>query len=172
MASDGTGQPGGVRLALAHGVVAAALLLGGYFVFPAKVSANLSPLARVAVDAALVVLAIVLLMRWTATASDPVLRTAEGLLIIMPLIVVSFATTYLQVSAADDQAFSELLDHVSALYFTVVTMTTVGFGDITPSSDVARVAVTIHIVVTAVLFGVVIQWLVNRAHERSAAPRD
>ncbi|MCU0262810.1 MAG: potassium channel family protein [Candidatus Nanopelagicales bacterium] len=68
-------------------------------------------------------------------------------------------------------AFSEPLDRVGALYFTVTVLATVGFGDIHPVSSLARAAVTGQMVMDVVLVGVVVRVLVAAARiSLQAAP--
>ena len=43
-----------------------------------------------------------------------------------------------------------------SVYFSFVTMTTTGFGDITPSTDLARLVVTVHAVVSVFMIATVI----------------
>lgn len=75
-------------------------------------------------------------------AEHPVLRAVETIAFALPMLVVVFAFTYLTISRADPQSFSEHLDRVDAMYFTVSTVSTVGLGDITPVSAGARIVVT------------------------------
>lgn len=41
---------------------------------------------------------------------------------------------------------------IQAFYFTVTTMTTVGYGDLTPSNDVTRLAVSFYILFAVTLY--------------------
>lgn len=75
-------------------------------------------------------------------AEHPVLRAIEVVAFALPFVVVVFAFTYLALSRADPASFSEHLDRVDAMYFTVSTVATVGFGDITPTSAGARILTT------------------------------
>ena len=84
-------------------------------------------------------------------AEHPVLRAIETVAFALPLLVVVFAFTYLTVSRADPASFSEHLDRVDAMYFTVSTISTVGLGDITPASGGARILVTFQMLFDLVL---------------------
>ena len=75
-------------------------------------------------------------------AEHPVLRAIEVVAFALPLLVVVFSFTYLTLSRADPASFSEHLDRVDAMYYTVSTVATVGLGDITPTSVGARILVT------------------------------
>jgi hypothetical protein len=50
-------------------------------------------------------------------------------------------------SVSDANSFTERLTKASAAYFTVTVLSTVGFGDITPVGDTARMVVTSQMVV-------------------------
>jgi voltage-gated potassium channel len=71
-----------------------------------------------------------------------VARAVEVVAFALPLLIVVLSFTYLPLSRPDSSSFSEHLDHVRALYCTVSTVSTVGFGDITANTDAARIVVT------------------------------
>jgi voltage-gated potassium channel len=79
-----------------------------------------------------------------AQADHPVKRGVEVMALALPLLAVVFAFTYLSISRADPASFSERLNHVEAMYYTVSTISTVGFGDISAESDAARILVTVQ----------------------------
>jgi voltage-gated potassium channel len=85
-------------------------------------------------------------IRGIARAEHPVMRAVEVIALALPMLAVVFAFTYLSISRADPASFSEQLNHVDAMYYTVSTISTVGFGDITAESDAARVLVTVQMV--------------------------
>jgi voltage-gated potassium channel len=100
-------------------------------------------------------LSFAVLLTWQVRAiigSDfPGLRAAEALAVAVPVLVIVFAYTYLSMSHANSDAFTEHLNHVDAVYFTVTTLGTVGFGDIAPATTAARVLVTAQIGLDIVL---------------------
>ena len=55
-----------------------------------------------------------------------------------------FAAAYVKLDSTQAQAFSEPLSRTDALYFTITVFSTVGFGDITPVADAARVTTMIQ----------------------------
>jgi voltage-gated potassium channel len=103
----------------------------------------------------LVVFAVILVyqVRSILGAEHPELRAAEALAlaVALPALVIVFAFSYLALSRASHANFSEPLDHVGATYFTVTVISTVGFGDTTAKTDLARVLVTIQILLDLVL---------------------
>lgn len=63
--------------------------------------------------------------------------------------LVVFASAYLALARQPGQ-FSGLRTRIDALYFTVITMSTVGYGDISPAGQHARVVVMLQILYTLV----------------------
>jgi voltage-gated potassium channel len=84
-------------------------------------------------------------------AEHPELRAAEALAVAVPVVLIVFAFTYLSLSRVSPRSFSEHLDHVGAMYFTVTVISTVGFGDIVAKSHAARILVSFQIMLDLVL---------------------
>jgi voltage-gated potassium channel Kch len=93
-------------------------------------------------------------------AEHPILRAIEVVSLALPLLVVVFAFTYLALSRADPASFSEHLDRIDAMYFTVSTVTTVGLGDITPTSSGARILVTFQMLFDLVLIAGLVRLII------------
>ena len=91
----------------------------------------------------------------------PQLRAAEALATVVPLLIVVFALFYVAYSAADPGAFSETITKVNGLYFTVTVLATVGFGDITATTDGTRIAVTLQMIIDLLIIGVVVKILIG-----------
>jgi voltage-gated potassium channel len=75
-----------------------------------------------------------------------------------------FAGVYLSLSHASTTHFSEPLDHSGALYLVVTIFSTVGFGDITPEGDVARLVVSAQMLLDLVVIGAVVRLLTSAAN--------
>jgi voltage-gated potassium channel len=90
-------------------------------------------------------------IRTIVRADHPVLRAVEAVAVALPVLIGAFSFTYLSLSRADATSFSEQLERVDALYFTVTMISTVGFGDIVASSDAARILVTVQMLVDIAL---------------------
>lgn len=84
-------------------------------------------------------------------AEHPELRAAEALAVAVPVVLIVFAFTYLSLSRTSPESFSEHLNHVGAMYFTITVVSTVGFGDIVARSDAARILVSFQIILDLVL---------------------
>jgi hypothetical protein len=85
-----------------------------------------------------------------------------------------FAVAYLEMADADAGSFSEPLSRTDALYYTVTVFSTVGFGDIIPKTDLARVATTVQMLLGDLLVvGLVLNVMVGAVkaglHRRAAA---
>ena len=89
------------------------------------------------------------------TARYPRIRAIEALSLSAPLFILVFSTVYFVTSQASPHSFNQVLDRTSALYFTVTVFSSVGFGDIVPVTDLARVLVIIQMLGDLVLVGIV-----------------
>jgi hypothetical protein len=96
----------------------------------------------------------------------PALRATELLATALGFFIVAFSVAYLSMSRSNDYNFSVHLDHVSALYFTVVVFSTVGFGDIVAKTDGARLVVTIQILLDLVLLGFFVRFVIGAVERR------
>lgn len=96
-------------------------------------------------------------LRSVTRAEHPRLRAAEALAIAFVLLVLGFAYTYLSLSRGDLSSISEHLDHVGAVYFALTIITTVGFGDILPRTDAARLVVIAQFLLDLLLIFVVVR---------------
>ena len=85
----------------------------------------------------------------------PRIRAAETLIVGIPLLLVVFASVYYLISKAQVDSFSEAMTKTDAMYFTVTVFSTVGFGDITAKSEVARTLVTLQMLFNLAVFGLV-----------------
>jgi hypothetical protein len=114
---------------------------------------------RVVIKLAVGILVFVGLLGWRVFRivgdEHPELRAAEAFVFAFALLIMVFAYVYLSMSRSRPANFSQPLDHVSALYFTVTVIGTVGFGDIAAQSDAARLIVTLQILLDlAVIAGI------------------
>ncbi len=94
-----------------------------------------------------------------AGARYPGLRAAVALGMIFPFFLVLFASTYFLMERASAASFTQPLTRTDALYFTVTVFSTVGFGDIAPKSEAARVVLIVQMLADLVLLGVGIRLL-------------
>lgn len=102
-------------------------------------------------------------LRAILSSNLPELRTLEALVIVGTLFIVLTSLAYLYFDSSTPQAFSEPLSRMAALYFTVTVFATVGFGDITATTDATRAAVTVQMILNVVLVGFIVKVLLGTA---------
>jgi voltage-gated potassium channel len=105
----------------------------------------------------------------------PGVRAVEALAVIAPLFLLIFASTYFLMSGGGSSNFSQSMTRTDALYFTVTTFATVGYGDITATSQLARSIVTVQMVLDLLILGLGIRafiGVVRIGRERQASAAD
>jgi voltage-gated potassium channel len=108
---------------------------------------------RLSVSMAIVAAIFAWQTRSVARSAMPELRAVQALGVVIPLFLLIFASVYLSMSNASATSFSQPLDHVSALYFTITVFATVGFGDIVATSGPARVIVSVQMLLDLAILG-------------------
>ena len=104
-------------------------------------------------------------------ARHPALRAIEAIALSLPLFLLLFAATYVLLAGTDPDAFTEPLSRTDGLYFVVTVFATVGFGDISPVTEVARALTTLQMIGDLVLIGLVLRVFltaVDRGRRRAA----
>ena len=92
----------------------------------------------------------------------PGVRAIEALATTAPLFLLLFAAIYYQMAHSQSGSFSSHpLTRTDSLYFTVTVFTTVGFGDITATSQVARQVVTVQMVLDLLVLGLGIRAFIS-----------
>ncbi|HZB22042.1 MAG TPA: potassium channel family protein [Blastococcus sp.] len=150
------------------------LLLVAYYQAPLDRSLTAMTGLLFATALVLLALALVVQVRGILVSPTPLLRAIRTLLIGMPTLLVVFAAAYVTIDGKQSGAFSEPLNRTDGLYFTVTTFATVGYGDITPVTQLARIAVTAQMVIGLIAVGLiakVVLGAVDLARERNRAPR-
>jgi voltage-gated potassium channel len=158
----GPGMPGrsGIAVWVLFVVAYAALMLLAYFRLPA---ATLS-ITDVGVAIALVLAALGVLLwlfvrqiRRVPTAAAPMVQSVSALVVVFVPFLLLFSYIYLSLAARDEGEMVGLRTHLDALYFTVTMLTTVGFGDISPSGQVARAVATTQMLVNLIFLGFLVR---------------
>ena len=131
------------------------------------------PMAVVLVLAPLVLVAVSWWeIRAILRSPHPGRRGIVALAVIAPLYLLLFAATYFLMARADPASFStDPLRRVDTLYFTVTVFSTVGFGDISPTSEPARIIAMIQMILNLVVLGAGIR-LLSAAVRRGREAKD
>ena len=149
------------------GVTAALVTI--YYLLPLDHCSTGTAVTILVAGLAVLIGGVALQLRWIARSPFPVLRAVEALAASLPLFLLLFAGTYVFLSTTSASNFGERLTHTDALYFTVTVFTTVGFGDITPKSEIARLVVTGQMVLDLLILGLgarILLGAVTRGRER------
>ncbi|MFB2599223.1 potassium channel family protein [Herbiconiux sp. P17] len=155
---------------LLRAAVSTAVLVAVYFAVPFAVI-DAVPLAVSLVIALVVLLGVTTWqLRAITRSAHPRVRAIEALAVTVPLYLLLFAASYFLLARADVENFtSGVLTRLDALYFTVTVFATVGFGDISPASQAARLVVMVQMVLNLLVLGAGIQVFVGAV--RRARPR-
>jgi voltage-gated potassium channel len=101
-------------------------------------------------------------LRAIVRAKYPAVRAVVALALTVPLFVLLFASVYFVMAQASPANFGiHQLTRTDALYFTVTVFSTVGFGDITPLSQGARLVVTAQMMLDLLVLGLGIRVFVG-----------
>jgi len=117
---------------------------------------------------ALGVLALLLLRQIGGVlADDRTGRPGLEIPLLVALSLVVFAATYLTLARDPGQFQGVLRTRTDALYFTVVTASTIGYGDITPVGQNARVVVMLQVLYNFVFIAAALTAFTTRMRERA-----
>jgi hypothetical protein len=157
----------GLLRALATTVVLVAL----YFLLPLDSRSDASVFAELMVGVVLLVVMISWQVRAIERSAYPAIRAVQSLASATPFFLLLFASTYFLLSSDDAAMFTEPLTRSDALYFTITIFATVGFGDISPQAETARLIVTAQMLLDLVVLGLGVQVIVG-AVKRGKATAD
>jgi voltage-gated potassium channel len=141
----------------------AALIVLIYFLVPITQHHRSFFVLRLTIGLIVFVVTLAVEVRAIIRSPRPMPRAAVAMALVLPLFIIVFAWTYLTMSLSTPRTFGRPLSRISALYFTVTVFSTVGFGDITPKTDAARLAVTAQMLCDLVVIAVVFRLLIGAA---------
>jgi voltage-gated potassium channel len=181
-ASPGPGRRRAAAAAAARSLVSVAFLVTLYYWAPLDQRLDTGVLIWLTVGLIGLSAALAWQVRAILASDTPRLRAAEAAAFGLPFLVLLYAAAYAALSLGDPASFTQPLGRTDALYFAMTVFSTVGFGDITPVTQFARLLTTTQMVVGLIAVGVVakllfgaVQVAVNRraaaaAEDRSAPP--
>jgi voltage-gated potassium channel len=154
--------------AVLRGLLTATVLVVVYYALPFRSWTGTNALRFLA--ALLIFIGVTAWQVKTITGSRyPGLKAAQALGLIFPLYLLVFATTYYVMERASAANFSQPLTKTDALYFTVTVFSTVGFGDIAPRSEPARIVLIVQMLGDLAVLGAGVRVLleaVRRGRQR------
>lgn len=157
-----------MTIAAIRSFASVAVLVTAYFLLPFTRLLNGRLIVEFAAGVLLVIIVLISQTVLTLRSGYPLLRSVEAMATSIPLFLVVFSTTHYLVNDLNPGSYSEPMTRFDALYFTVSTFATVGFGDITAISVPARFATLVQMIGGLVLIGVVARVLIGTARLRES----
>jgi hypothetical protein len=165
-----------VAVALMRAAATVALFVLAYYLLPFGTLSDAKSVVVLVLGMLGVTLIVVWEVRAILNAKYPAIKAVEALAMIAPLFLLLFSAAYSLLERATATSFSQHLSRTDALYFTVTTFSTVGYGDITAKSQGARVMVIFQMLADLIILGLgvkVIFGAVQIGRQRqTAAPGD
>lgn len=104
-------------------------------------------------------------LRKITHARFPNLMAAEALVLLAAMFLAVFAMIYVAISQFNEKAFTEPLDAFTSFYFALTVLATVGFGDITPVTTMARSVTMIQMALDLVFIALLIRVVSSAARK-------
>lgn len=87
-------------------------------------------------------------------AKFPTLRAVEAIVLVATMFLAIFSMFYVLISVNNRASFTEPLDAFTGYYFSLTVLATVGFGDITPVTTLARSVTMVQMALDLAFIGV------------------
>lgn len=111
-------------------------------------------------------------VRLVSHARFPTLRAVEALILVAGMFLALFSMIYVMISLNDPTAFTENLNPFTGYYFSLTVLATVGFGDITPVTTIARSVTMVQMTLDLAFIAVVIRVFTSTARRALRARGD
>lgn len=181
LGTPGAQRPTRREILIAVVVTTVRLILGFLFIVLMLSLVPDSPDARMAAPLAVAMFGTVVYilfsrrqLRRITHSRFPTLMAAEALVLIAALFLAVFAMVYVAISLDNVEAFTEPLDAFTSYYFALTVLATVGFGDITPVTTLARSATMVQMALDLVFIAALIRIVSSAARKglqrRSSQP--
>jgi len=157
----GSRQP--LVMLLWHTTVVLVLLTVGYYLLPLRSpwgdATTAGRLAGTVVAWGLLVVFLRMATRRSRERQPTQYHRIQRLLVALYLLVLGFALLYAITSAVAPEQFAGLANRTDALYFSVTTTATVGFGDVHAAGTPARLMVTVQMLFNLIYIGTALRIL-------------
>ncbi|HET9168493.1 MAG TPA: potassium channel family protein [Actinospica sp.] len=104
-------------------------------------------------------------VRAIARSPHPRLRAVDALASSVPPFLLLYAAAYYLMERGEAGSFAQPITRTDALYFAVTVFSTVGFGDIAPHSQAARIVVVTQMIGDLLLIGLAARVVVGAVQE-------
>lgn len=158
-------RPDSPRLELAAVALAPVVVIGVYILAPLESAPLLGVLASLAAIGITIPLAVRRVGR-VRTSDRPALDAIAAIALFSTVLIIGFASMYFVLAVHSPGEIDGIRTKVDAVYFTVTTAATVGFGDITADGQAARLLVTINMVFNIVALGATVKLIGWAARQR------
>jgi hypothetical protein len=154
-----------LAVATIRALASTAILVTLYYLVPLDKVSDVGTVAVLVVGLIIIAGIIIWQIHAIVNADYPGIQGVEAFAISVPLFLLLFAASYFVVEHTSPASFNEPLTRTDALYFTVTTFSTTGFGDITAKSQGARLLVTFQMVTDLVVIGFGVKILFGAVQE-------
>ncbi|MFE2554732.1 potassium channel family protein [Streptomyces sp. NPDC059352] len=152
-------------LTAVRSILTLAAVLAAYYLLPLDSTFTAGTVAVLLGGLVLVALVFAWQVRTIMRSARPGLRAIAGVATALPFFVLLFAATYYLLERSAPESFTEAMSRTDALYFTMTVFSTVGFGDITPRTELARLLTTGQMTANFLLIGVAARFLLGAVQE-------
>ena len=160
-----------IALAVLRALAITIALVALYFLLPMDNLAKVPLAVTLAVGLVVLVAVAAGYVRVILRSRYPGMRASEALATMVPLFLLLFASAYFAMAATGPASFSQPLTRSDSLYFTVTVFSTVGFGDILATSQTAKLAVTVQMILNLLFLGLGVRVIVGAVElARQARP--
>jgi voltage-gated potassium channel len=163
----------------AHLALILAAVVAVYFVLPVSPDLQRNTVIRVLVAILVLALMAAGVVRQLRRHIDDTDRRVDGLIVSIAVVVAIFSLCFFTLEQRDPSQFGGMETRLDALYFTVATAATVGYGDVHAAGQSARAMVLVQMGFNVVFIGTAVALLssriravaIARAEARTAAPK-
>ena len=151
-----------VVIGLLRALATTVIVIAAYYLLPLNNLAGISLAVTLAIGLLALTAVVAYQVRAIIRHPHSAVRAIEALAITVPVFLLLFAATYFMMEQANADNFNvDSRTRTDSLYFTVTVFATVGFGDITATSQVARVAVVAQMILDLLVLGLVVKVFVG-----------
>jgi hypothetical protein len=152
-------------VATIRALTSTAILVSLYYLVPLDKVSDVGTVVVLVIGLLIIAGIVIWQIHAIVNADYPGIQGIEAFAISVPLFLLLFAASYFVVEHTSPASFNEPLTRTDALYFTVTTFSTTGFGDITAKSQGARLLVTFQMVTDLVVIGFGVKILFGAVQE-------